>query len=319
MLNGGFRPESAYPLCGLLFAVGWTERRRLPAGLGALGLLCTKEDASIYLGALAIAAFWWEPDRRREALALLLASVFVFLADVLVVQHALLRGSGWTQPGYLVFWGQYGKTIPEILLHMVRHPVQLLTQVATSSWLLMFGPVLLLPLLSPLARAAMLPALFLLGSSSNPNMRLFLSYYPAPLVPFLLWGLFDSYGRLSGWRLRDGLFVLVLLGSPLCIDGYEKFDRPRFDLVDEIERIETALRDKPGPLCVQTVLFPHVRYADAPQPMMRTCEQHPDARMLVDPELDPWPHTREEIAAMAAGGGGARVRKFAGGLAVVER
>lgn len=215
MLDGGFRPEVAYPLFGLLFAVGWVEARPRRWAAGALGLLCGKEDAGFYLAALALGALFFKRPRRREAIALLAAAVAVTRLDLGLVQPWCLRGHARAQPEYLHFWGQYGNTLGEIVRHMVRAPWRVVADVASSGWLKLFAPALLLPLLSPVPLCAMLPAVVLLGSSSYSMMRSYLTYYPIPLVPFFLWGLFAAYPRLARLPFRDALFTAVRWPSRL--------------------------------------------------------------------------------------------------------
>jgi hypothetical protein len=83
-------------------------------------------------------------------------------------------------------------------------------------------------------------------------------------------------------------------------------------------RVEAVVRAGTGPLCVQTVLFPHVLYEDSPLPLLGSCEKRRGARLLLSTQLDPWPRTKEEIAALASGGEGRRVVPFGAGLVLVE-
>lgn len=73
-VDGGFRPESFYPLIGFLFLYAWrTARPALIIGT-AIAFLAIKEDAAILLAAFCFGAILFEKNHRRLAWALIALS-----------------------------------------------------------------------------------------------------------------------------------------------------------------------------------------------------------------------------------------------------
>jgi hypothetical protein len=285
---------------------------------GAVGLLSIKEDAGLYLSALAAGVLVFERQRARDALALLAGAVTVGGLDLAIVQPLCLHSASQTEPGYVEFWGQFGHSLRAIAWGMARHPFRVVADVVRSSWFEMFLPAAMLPVLSPVPLCAMLPAILLLGTSNRSDMYLYGTYYPLALLPFFLWGLFASYARLAQRPSTRAIFCTALLVFPLVGEGYEKFQIPRPDLGESTRRAMTAIRAGSGPLCVQTILFPHVDYDTQPRPLFPGCETLPGARLLLAPDLAPWPYTHSEIGQLAAGHGRQRVTRFEPGVVLIE-
>ncbi len=302
LLNDGFRIESFYPLFGFYLALTWVQQQRGPFLFSALAFGSVKEDAALYLGAMAVGALLLEPKRRREALALLGGSLALFLFNTLWVQPHFLHGAGKLPEVYGKAWGEYGHSLGEIAVGMVSSPVHLLRQLLTSGWPKIFLPALLLPLLPELPLWPMLTALFVLGSSAYAPMHDYRYYYPVVLMPFLFWGLLQSDHRLRRWKLRPELRRSWQLGAlllfPLVGVGYLKFHRPNDAAIRALNQAQAALERGSGPLCTQAVIFPHLAYRLQPQLLTRTCLQRPGARLLINPDLVPYPLESEEVSAL---------------------
>jgi hypothetical protein len=299
IIDGGFRPEVLYPLAGFTLLLAW-ERQRwvLPA---ALLLLSVKEDAALYLAGFSLAVLVSQRQRWRGGLGLLVLALAVFGLNVGVVQPAALASTGRARPEYMTFWSDYGGTMSEVVRFMLGHPLRVAGDVLQSGWLKLLGPLLLLPLASPRALGMMLPGLVLLGAATYPLMHDFGTYYPIPLLAPALWGAVEvctspRVARHQG--LARALLATVLLAFPLFWVGYVKLPLPRFALHRELAALESAPSgpSAPGPLCAQTVLFPHLSYALQPTPLFWTqCLDQPGAWALVHLELDPYPLKRSDL------------------------
>jgi uncharacterized membrane protein len=293
-LDGGFRPEVFYPLFGLLLVLGWV--RRSP-GLWIPSLaafLSIKEDAAFMVISLGVGSLLLEPARRRAASALVASGLLVLGVNLGVVQPLALRGHARAQPEYLHFWSQYGSTMGEIARAMIRSPFRVARDTLTSSWYRLFGSALFLPLLSPLPLFPMLPTILLLGSSSYSAMRDYAIYYPIPLIPFFFWGLVDAYPRwvrLRRWLLRpELLYAAVLLVFPLVGGGYLRIQRWNSEALRALPGVRERLATIPGPICVQSVLFPQLPYRLDLHPLFEDlCVAIPEAPIVVNPKLDPYP------------------------------
>jgi uncharacterized membrane protein len=306
LLDGGFRPEVFYPVLGLTLVLGWVERRPAVWIPALVGFLSIKEDAAFHASALALGTLVFDRKRWRPALAVLGVSVVLFFLNTRVVQPWALAQTGQVRPGYVSFWGQYGGSLPEIALNMLRSPGQVLRDVLTSGWYKLFLPALLLPLLSRQPLVAMLPTLFILGSASYHQMHDYRTYYPVTLLPFFFWGLLEAYRHLERPWLpaprRLLVFTVALLSFPLWGGAYVRFGPPRTQVLSALERAAGKLRTEAPPvLYAQTVLFPHLPYTLYPLPFLDAASTtRPGAVLLVHPKLDPYPFSREVLEGMVA-------------------
>jgi len=296
--TGGFRIEVFFPVFGLLFALGWVRREQRFWIAGLVGLLATKEDAPLYLGALAVAGLVLERNRWREEVAVLVSSVLILGLDVGIVQP-WCRGPGPTHDAaFERFWGQYGDSLGSIATHMLARPWQPIGAVLTSGWWKFFGPLLFLPLLGRLPLAAMMPGLLMLGASGYASMRRFDTYHAIALLPFLLWALFEAWSRLRP-RVRDPMFLAALLVFPICFGDHFRVLPPRWESFVAEARIRQKLAGLEGPLSVQTILFPHVPYRRDTMPLFDASPPAGNAA-LVAPQLSPYPGTSAQWEQLVA-------------------
>jgi hypothetical protein len=118
-------------------------------------------------------------------------------------------------------------------------------------------------------------------------------------VPFFFWGFVEADARLRRWHLQP-LLVAALLISPLVGDGYAKFDWPDFQRLRTLPVVEARLRQHPGPICAQSILFPQLPYDLDLHPLLPGCADRPGALLLVNPKLSSYPFKAGEIEQLAA-------------------
>jgi uncharacterized membrane protein len=289
-LHAGFRPELLLPLFTLWFLVGWIERNSEIVGLSLVALLCTKEDAALFVVGFVLAATLVERWRWRQALAVSAVSL-VWLA--LYVGFLQARLTGRAQPGYWGFWSDFGDTPRAVVQGMLTHPWLLLVKVATSRWWAFFLPLLLLPLRSLRAVGGLAPTVLLLGAANYPMMRELEGYYPLPLLAFAIFGVLDAWAVWrSSVRARwlEGAVLLALVVFPLVGGGYPR----AVPVSPEAHRqLDAAWQQaKVAPIvCVQTALFPHLGYSVRLEPLSELdCPHRPGAVTLVNLALDTSPH-----------------------------
>lgn len=306
LLDGGFRPEVFYPVFGLTLVLGWVERRPSVWIPALVGFLSIKEDAAFHASALMLGTLLFDRKRWRPALVVLGVSVVLFFVNTRVIQPWALAQTGQVRPGYLGFWGQYGGSLPEIALNMLRSPGQVLGDVFTSGWYRLFLPALLLPFLSRQPLVAMLPTLFILGSASYHQMHDYRTYYPVTLLPFFFWGLLEAYRNLERFRLtgqrRLLLCALALLSFPLWGGGYVRFRPPMTQVLHALDGASQRVEQvSPRLFYAQTVLFPHLPYRLYPLPFFEPSgTTTPGAVVLLNPKLDTYPFPQKELERMVA-------------------
>lgn len=289
-LHAGFRPELLLPLLSLWFLVGWIERSDEKVGLSLVALLCTKEDAVLFVIGFALAATLVERWRWRQALAVTTVSLGWLAIYALLLQPRL---TGHAQPGYWSFWSDFGATPKAVVVGMLTHPWQVVVKVVTSKWWAFFLPLLLVPLRSVRAVGGLLPTVLLLGAANYEMMRELGGYYALPLLAFAFFGVLDVW---AVWRSSPRMRVLegvVLAALALfgCLGGaYPKVvpfsPALHRQLADAWEVAKTA-----PIVCAQTSLFPHLGYSSRLEPLSEVdCPHRPGAVTLVNPALDLLPY-----------------------------
>jgi uncharacterized membrane protein len=284
LINSGFRIESLVPVLTLWFLVGWVEARGWLSGLAMVGLWFSKEDTTLFLLAFAVGAALVERPRWRGALVVAVGSLGWLGVYVKLVQPALLG----QPPMYTTFWSDFGDTLPRVVVGMLQRPLEVAKRVITSGWWTVLLPALLLPLRSPRAALAMAPVIVLLGAASYDQMHSFATYYPTPLLAFVL------FGALEVWRQHPtarALVVASLLAWPLFWGGYARAEPIDWERLRGLEEVKAFISKEPV-ICVQDVIFPHMGVDDRLHPFGEPglCIDHPEMTIVLNPELNTWPH-----------------------------
>lgn len=303
LLNHGFHPEVFYLPFGLWFIVGWVERKNWLWFLMSLALLGIKEDAAIYLIIFAGTIFLFERERWRAAGLVLLCASAVFLLNHLWVQPYFLSLFDAVKPKYMRFWGHYGQSWGDIATFVFKHPLSVIRDVLTSGWWYFFGLMAFLPFLSRRPLGVCLAIAVLFGMSNNGHMRGYATYYPAPLLPFAFWGMWEGWQALTRSRfalwankiLVCACFLLVLVGG-----GYQRYPVIRKDVLTALAQVRSELTphgDAGHWVCAETIFYPHLPYHWRMQPLSKECMAQPTAVGILSPDhfFDPYPFTTEEL------------------------
>ena len=180
---------------------------RLRTALVALAaLLLVKEDMGLFAAGigvyLAVARPKIVPRQRLVALALVVFGV----ADTWVATYLLIPAFGGRSDYYWAY-GALGHNVPQVLEHIVTHPVGAVrmfvtprVKLDTMLWLL--APFCFLPLLSPLTIAVIPLLAERMLQNQFPNWWLTTYHYNAYLVIILAFGAVDGAARLDRWVTR---------------------------------------------------------------------------------------------------------------------
>lgn len=302
LLNHGFYPEGFYLPIGLWFAWGWGEgrwQRWLPAFIAFIAI---KEDAAVYMSIFAIGNMLFTDRKRwRELLLILGVSVCLLVMNLYVVQPYFLAKFGRVKPAYMNFWRNYGGSFKEIIWFAFSHPVRVMVDVLTTRWYMFFGLLLMIPLCSRRPLWVLLAIAGMFGISSNPHLRGYATYYPAPLLPFTMWGLLEGWQQLQRWsptqRWAQQLLLAACLLFGLVGGGYQKFPVVQWQALQDLADIREELGAQPAAVCAQTVFFPRLPYDWNMKPLAHECMDLPGAVGIVgfDKKYDPYPYTAERL------------------------
>ena len=180
---------------------------RLRTALIALAaLLLVKEDMGLFVAGIGVYLAVARPQvvsrQRLVALALIVARSGGYLGGDL---HAdpCFRG----RSDYYWAYGALGRNLPQVVAHIIAHPVGALrlfitprVKLDTMLWLL--APFCFLPLLSPITIAVIPLLLERMLQNQFPNWWLTAYHYNAYLVIILACGAVDGAARLDRWVTR---------------------------------------------------------------------------------------------------------------------
>lgn len=289
-LTYDFHPEMLLPVLflGGLWLIEIKDRPRWGVAVFCLSML-VKEDVPFYVGAVAV--YFAIRHRAKVALGLAGASVIYGLSVWLVVLPGLLDGQA---PLPLMRWSGFGKTIPEILIHFLSRPGELVAMFISVPLLKLFATFGFLPILAPTGILPAIPALFVnLSSPWEPQRHLSL-YYAAPALPFLAWatvrGLQRIQVRIAGRRRLIGAMVVVLMFINL---GYAKTyhmsdrDRRGHEIIAKIPRTSS--------IATQAHFVPHLPKREAMYVVGKTWHRQPVEYILVDEQAGFWPLNRDLV------------------------
>ena len=182
----------------------------------ALGLLC-REDVSFIVIAFGFLALFRRRELKWSAAPLLMGlawGLFCFL-------YLIPRFRSGQEYLYLQFYGDFGNSLPNIIKGIVLRPVHAASVVLQPRKLAylfqLLGPLIFLPLFSPLVLFPCLPNLFLFLLSSNPNAASIYYQYNSFLIPFIFLAAIYSLKLLGRSIKRRGVIrgaaALMLLSG----------------------------------------------------------------------------------------------------------
>jgi uncharacterized membrane protein len=295
-INGyGFHVEAFYLPFGFWFLWAWVSQRNLSLFLFLLLFLSIKEDAAFYT--LGFSFFGILFNQRKKISSVIFAiSLAVFLTNQFVVMPAI-RPAEW-QPNFVSFWGHYGNDLESIALNMLKSPWSVLKDILSSQWYLLFASALFLPFLSGHAFAAMLPAMIILGTSLNPNMRAYGLYYSAPLLPFFFWGLLQALPKLTnklGEKKSASIFLAACTLLLFTRNGSIKLDVPRLEIYQDLRLILEEQKEFSGTICSQLSLVPHLPYHWDIRALSSECLNIAGAKRLGHLDLVSYPYDKDSL------------------------
>jgi uncharacterized membrane protein len=228
-LGGGRRATAAAYLVSVAYALSWTiaaalafdfhevafapvltavalerlQARRVGQALLALAaLLLVKEDMGLLvagIGCYLAVSRRYLPRQGLLALALIAGG----LADTAIATYILIPAFGGRSDYYWAY-DALGRNMPQLIQHLVTHPLGSLRELITprvklDTMLWLFGAFCFLPLLSPITIAAVPLLLERMLASTFQNWWGTSFHYNAYLVIILLCGAVDGSVRLGHW------------------------------------------------------------------------------------------------------------------------
>ncbi|MDQ2816205.1 MAG: DUF2079 domain-containing protein [Actinomycetota bacterium] len=180
---------------------------RLRTALIALALLLlVKEDMGLFVAGIGVYLAVARPRMVSRQRLVGLALIVLGVADTWVATYLLIPAFGGRSSYYWAY-GALGQNAPQVLAHIVAHPLGALrllitpgVKLDTMLWLL--APFCLLPLLSPITIAVIPLLLERMLQNQFPNWWITAYHYNAYLVIILVCGAVDGAARLDRWVLR---------------------------------------------------------------------------------------------------------------------
>lgn len=248
----------AVPFLALALYGLWSSRRWVMVTGLLLALLC-KEDVALIVAMFGVYLFFFERDR-RWGIALFLLGAIWLLATLLLIVPWLTRltTSGNLQGGYptLSYYGEWGDSLPEIIINVVTHPIRAVGYILDGEglralWRLFLPLGLLIPMFAPGWFLLSLPSLFYTMLSGQPPMHRLEVWYLAPIIPLLLAAVAVFIAR-RPFRQARWLTVLFLFSNLIGFWRYGsaplggEFNEVRYRITDHHRRAMEIVKAVPG-------------------------------------------------------------------------
>jgi uncharacterized membrane protein len=286
-VNHGFVIDDFYPLAFVLLLYAFRRSNAALAALAVVLILSIKEDAIATLAGIAV-MIAIRHRAWRWASAILAAAVLVFAIDYFLVMPAFRD----TPMPFAYYWGSFGATPLAAAIGMLSDPIRLLRRVVPST-LQLLASLGLAPLFGGDWILAAAPALLIYTSADTEDLRWLALHYSLPILGVLFAAVMDAVARV-GTRDRRRAVALFVLVCSLSIGSSYKMSEPRPERAAIPRLLAAAGR---GPVYVQGALFPHVGYALRYRVLHHDVVPPPDASFLLCSTCNPYPFSREELAA----------------------
>ncbi|MCA9935280.1 MAG: DUF2079 domain-containing protein [Ardenticatenaceae bacterium] len=230
----------AMPFLALaIYGIYSKKRKWLLIGI-FFALLC-KEEVGVIVFAIGLFLLIFRRDWRWGVPMMLLGAGWFFLM-LQVVIPAMGKG---TYPPLNNYYGAWGSSVPDILLYMITHPLQVLQTMFDQSSLQAIGRALLpvafiLPLLAADYLFMIVPLVVVMLLSAEPAMHTLSRWYMASVLPFLfvavgigLTRIPKKWGQAATAVLFGSTLLAYTLYSPAPLGGKYKSYLYQMDERDE--------------------------------------------------------------------------------------
>jgi uncharacterized membrane protein len=289
-VNHGFVIDDFYPLAFVLLLSAFRRSSAALAAGAVVLILSIKEDAIATLAGIAV-MIAIRHRAWRWAAAILAAAVLVFAIDYFFVMPAFRD----TPMPFAYYWGSFGATPLAAAIGMLVHPIRLLRRVVPSA-LQLLASLGLAPLFGGTWMLAAAPALLIYTSADTEDLRWLALHYSLPILGVLFAAAVDAVARADTRDRRRAIALFVLFCS-LSIGSSYKMSEPRPERRAIPRLLAAAGR---GPVYVQGAVFPHVGYALRYRVLHHDVVPPPEAAFLLCSTCNPYPFSREELAARFA-------------------
>lgn len=116
---------------------------------------------------------------------------------------------------FINIYGYLGNNINEVVRNIVIHPLQILGIILRKENLIylnqIFGPVLFLPVLSPLTFLGAIPSLIQHLLSLRPTEHTIFYHYTAEIIPFVFFSSIFAFKRILAFYKKENFLIICLL------------------------------------------------------------------------------------------------------------
>lgn len=209
----------------LVLWIVWTAvTKRFVAMWVVFGLtILAKEEVGLILALTALVFGWRKILTRRSAWVMGVSA----LSWVMIVTGLILPRFATNESHFAIeYFSEYGRTVPEIFIGLLQHPVVLWHDLINPTSLgyvaIILGSVAFLPIRRPLWLLPALPVTVMNLISNDQHMQTLYYQYTATITPFVMLATIDGLarslkfplGRLATWMIV-WVGVMVWLWAPL--------------------------------------------------------------------------------------------------------
>ena len=289
-----FHMEVFEPFLILSAFLAWHQQKWGRYTLFFLLALSCKEDIALYFFCIGGYFFLFHRQYRLGFFTMALSLAWFFIAMQWIIPCSYPDPSFAQQSRFLTErWGEYGDSLGEIMLHLLRSPQLLFHEQLTFNLFYFFAPFGFIALLSP---AFLLPLVVILinGTSSFDLQQLLVDHYAFPAIPLIfISGLYGLQFLLKRWPSHR--FSIIALFAVWSIGvSAEEFTFYPITKQDQIGHALVKTIPQTATIAVQTSLHPHFS-------RHQTVFMYPDGEpeseyIFLDNARFHWPMTDEAYA-----------------------
>jgi len=196
---------------------------------------------------------------------------------------------------------KYGKTLNELIIGIITHPIEVLIDILKGGWLKFALMFLLLPFYSLFALFSSIPAIFIHSISTREVIQEMSIYYSATLLPFLYIGyttVLAKNEQIKKIKPRLNLvlqfsFIIVFFITIFNGTAYLRYPTPE-NRPKNFQVIFKKL-DPHQPMCVQNHIFPHIGYPQKALPLKQSCIDNKTNQIILNADINSYPYSNEKI------------------------
>ena len=295
-----FHMEVFYVPLFLWFYYFTQKNKLIYSWLMVLLIWSIKEDGALITAFGSIAYFFGKNKKPKFAMSLFVLSAVFFFINVKVYMPSQSQNID----AYILSPAspyKYGKTLSEVLLGVLTHPISVLIDVTKGGWAHFALMFLFLPFHLSFVFLSSIPAILIHSISSREVIQDMGLYYSATLLPFLYIGYTTVLQKITKTKKQKPRLHSILKISFIIVFFLTIFNGTGYLRYPKIKNRNTNFQvvfnkvNLDQPMCVQNHIFPHIGYPQKALPLKQSCIDNKTNQIILNADINSYPYSNKKI------------------------